>query len=109
METTFKARIISGPSKLMTKSNGGAYVLHTAEVLDGKLKGLKVSATRTLINAQKEEKSAVDMGQEVTLYMTVEQDERGAKPFFEISTGAMADSDESILAAIGYNAATQQV
>lgn len=112
MEQQFKAIVVGEASKLINKNNEsgkGAYVLHNCEVLDGPLQGKVVTGSRTLVNASGADKSGVNVGDEVTLHMTIVSDDRGVKPFFEIQKGAMTSSDEDILAAIGYKAETQTI
>lgn len=99
---SFKAIITSPASKVLDKSNGGQYVLHNAVVQEGKLKGMSVLATRTIKNKDGEEKKGVEVDQEVTLYLTVLENEAGQKkPFFEIQAGMSTTSDADIIAALG--------
>lgn len=100
---TFNAVITRDASKVQTKSNGGQYVLHTALIQDGVLKGQQVTCSRTILNKDGEEKSYVAKGEEVTLHARVVTDGNGnAKPFFEIqSKSGDVASDADILKALG--------
>lgn len=95
----FKAVILTGASKVMSKSNGGQYVLHTAQITEGALKGQKVTATRTILNKDGEEKAGVNQNDEVILYCNIVADAEGKrKPFFEISSKIDVADDATILA-----------
>ena len=98
MENKFKAVVKSAATFTGTKSNGGSYVLHQVEILDGPFKGLSVPGTRTVLNSKGEKKEPVAEGQEVTVYHRVEPkaDGNGNKHFFEISTGEMSASDAEL-------------
>jgi|GEM_PF-5186695 len=100
---TFKATIKGDASPTFSKSNGGSYVLHNAEVTsEGPLKGMIVAGTRTLKNASGDAKKPVSVGDEVTLHLQIVTNAEGSKkPFFEIATGAMSTADADIIAALG--------
>lgn len=102
---TFTGVVSREASKELTKQtkNGPAtYVLHNVEITEeGPLKGKTVTGQRTLLNSEGEEKSSVEVGQEVVLYLRVVEDDKGnKKPFFDIGTDNTA-SDEEILLALG--------
>ena len=98
METIkIKAVVTGKASQEFSKTNGGAYVLQKCEIKEGFLAGLIVSGTRTVKNADGNTKEAIEIGQEVVLYMTQQpslQDPTKMKNFFEISTGTTASDDE---------------
>lgn len=98
METKFKAVVKSDATFTGTKSNGGSYVLHNVEILDGPLKGMSVAGTRTVLNAKGEKKEPLSVGQSVVVYHRAEPkaDGSGNKHFFEIATGEMSASDADI-------------
>lgn len=108
---SFSAVITREASKLMTKSNGGEYVLHNAEITeDGPLKGTIVTCSRTLKNEKGDIKKGVKTDQEVTLWLQVVTDEAGKKkPFFEVQAGDTADTDENILSKLGFEVKAQAI
>lgn len=83
-------------------------VLHLAEITECEdypnLIGKEVTASRTILNSKGEEKSMVEKGDDVVLYMSIINDGRGAKPFFNIGTSGTGASDEEILGALGLSA-----
>lgn len=94
---TFKAIVKSGASAVQSKTNGGQYVLHNCEITEGPLKGLVVTGTRTVKNAQGKAKEPVALNTEVMLHLTrvpSTQDPSKMVNFFEISTGMSASQDE---------------
>jgi hypothetical protein len=94
---TFKAIVKSGASAIQPKNNGGQYVLHNCEITEGPLKGLVVTGTRTVKNAQGKTKEPVALNTEVMLHLTrvpSTQDPSKMVNFFEISTGMSASQDE---------------
>lgn len=95
---SFKARVSGPASEVMNKSNGGAYVLHNCVITEeGPLKGLVVTGTRTIKNAEGVEKEGVNTNDEVQLFLTQvpsTQDPSKMQNFFEISTGLTASQDE---------------
>lgn len=101
---TFAAIISRAASKELTKQteNGESiYVLHNAKITqEGPLFGKEVTCQRTLMNSNGEQKEGVEPGQEVVLYLRIVEDERGKKPFFDISLSAPTASDDEILEAL---------
>lgn len=89
---TFQATVVRAASKVLSKSNGGSYVLHNALVKDGVLAGKTVTAQRTLTNKDGDEKSPVEVGQEVTLHLSIVN----GKHFFEIATMNNTATDEEL-------------
>lgn len=101
---TYKAQIKSNPSKVMTKSNGSEYVLVNAEILEGPAKGKIVASTRTIKNAEGQEKDVPAIGTEVTLYhQALESSNEPGKfvHFFEVSTGTVQASNDELTALLG--------
>ena len=95
---SFKARVSGVASEVMSKSTGATYVLHNCEITEaGPLKGLVVTGTRTLKNAEGKEKEGVNINDEVQLFLTQvpsTQDPSKMQNFFEISTGSTASQDD---------------
>lgn len=102
--TQFSAVVISEPLSYkgkfdIPKSNGALYNLHQVEILEGPFAGKKVLGNRTILNKNKQEKSPVGEGQEITVHLSVVEDESGKrKPFWEIQSGVATASDDDILA-----------
>ncbi|HPC09806.1 MAG TPA: hypothetical protein PLN85_01875 [archaeon] len=97
-KNVFKAIVKSDVIFTGTKGNGSVYTLHQVEILDGILKGIQVSGTRTILNSRGEEKKPVSIGQEVIVYHTVapKTNGEGFKHFFEISESNHTASDDEI-------------
>lgn len=93
----FDAVVTGEPSEVMSKSNGGEYVLQNCKVTKGPLKGKIVAGTRTIKNKDGKAKSAVEVGTEIKLFLTRVQarEGNGMMNFFEISTGT-TESQESL-------------
>lgn len=98
-----KCKVIAKESKVLSRSNGGEYVLHNCEILDGAHKGAVIAVQRTLLNAENAElkankqayetKEPFEVGQEIVAYPSTVQDAEGNfATFFEGSSGAMAAS-----------------
>lgn len=96
-QSEFKGIVVSSPSKVLDKSNGGKYVLHVVEITDGVLKGQRVTAQRTILNKDGEDKEYCIEGEEVTIHATIAENEQGKKPFFEIQKNRDVASDEDLL------------
>jgi hypothetical protein len=89
MELVFKAKVTGNASKVFeveTTSGVSKRVLHDCTFIEGPSKGDIVPGARTLFNSQGETKQPVQKGDEVTLYGTRLEDERGAVYFWSIST-----------------------
>lgn len=106
-------RVVTVGSEIKTKSNGvSKFVKCTVEHTDGPLAGKTFWANRTLVSMNQEtgepiEKSAVEVGQEVTLHNRVEQTAQGTQLFTEIASGARVDSLDTILALVNADANAQ--
>ena len=101
-EMKFDAVITREASQLLSKGNGAKYVLHTALIQSGALKGKTVTCARTLVNKDGKEKSGVTIGEEVTLHARIVTNGAGqSKPFFEIQSGSVVTEDAEILAMLG--------
>lgn len=90
---TFKASILSIADDIRTKSNNKQFLLCTVQFKDGPLTGKSYFAQRTLGGS----KANITVGQDVTCYMTVVDN----NPFFEISTGSQVTDKADIIAALG--------
>ena len=93
----FKAKTQGVSSKEFSKTNGGAYVLQNCVITEGPLKGLVVSGTRTIKNADGKAKELVPTDTEVILHLTrvpSTQDPSKMQNFFDISTGLSASQDD---------------
>ncbi len=104
MNNTFKAKVVGSQSKPMTKANGAIYVLMNCQILEGPAKGLIVAGTRTIVNAEGEDKEIPSMGDEVILYRSVlpsTKEEGKYVNFFEISLGNITASNEMINELLG--------
>lgn len=97
---SFRAEILTPPSKTMVKNNAGKseYVIYNAQILaDGPMKGFTVTGAFTIKNAQGERKTAPNKGDIVTLYADVVN----GKPLFEIGSERVeTTSDADILGAL---------
>ena len=101
MENTFKATIKGNASEqVWTKSNGAEYVLIQCLITDGPLKGQLVSGTRTIKSKDGKTKSIPSIDDNITLYHRALPSTTGSgyKHFFEISTGVMSASDDTLTA-----------
>ncbi len=101
MENTFKATIKGNASEqVWTKSNGAEYVLIQCLITEGPLKGQLVSGTRTIKSKEGKEKSIPSIGDNITLYHRALPSTSGSgyKHFFEISSGVMSASDDTLTA-----------
>lgn len=103
---SYKAVVSGTASKLLTKKTGATYVLHPCTITEaGPLKGFVVTGSRTLLNANQDEKEHVLQEQEVTLHLSMVINPDGTKkPFFEIGTGIATADDAAIIAALGMQA-----
>jgi len=102
---SFKATVTGDASKTFDKANGGEYVLHACLVTEGPLNGKTVTGTRTIANAEGEQKDPVAKGDQVVVYPR--KSERG-KWFFEISTAIPSISDDEINALMGTSVEASQ-
>lgn len=108
---SYKAVVMSKPSKEMDKSNGAKYVLITCEILEGPAKGAKVAATRTILNGAGKDKDIPLEGEEVTLYHTYMEsttNEGEYVHFFEISTGIPQTDNNELSRLFGIGTTTKQ-
>lgn len=99
-----KAVVIGNPSKIMTKSNGSAYVLINCEIIEGRAKGAIVAGTRTIVTRDGEEKEVPVKGQEIVLYRRVlpsTTEEGKFVNFFEIGTSPATTSNDELNALLG--------
>ena len=107
----FKAVIKSAPSKEMSKSNSGAYVLINCEIQEGPAKGHIVAGTRTIVNGKGEKKDIPEIGDEITLYhqyLESSVEEGKYVHFFEISTGLPQTSNEELSMLFGLVPSTEK-
>lgn len=98
MSNTLNAKIVSIISTRkdgtpFTKSNGASYNLVNCVITDGPLKGQRVLAQRTTINADGIVKDEVVIGQEVVLYPS--KSDTGTI-FLEVSTATPTVSNEML-------------
>ncbi len=98
MEFTTTAQVITVSSEIREKSNGNTFQKCVVEHLDGKLKGKRFFANRTL----GEDKPEVSVNDKVTCYNRVED----GQLYSEISLSAPVDNLEDILSSIGSTAST---
>jgi len=106
----FQATVLREASpkfKKNTSTGESIYVLHDCKITtEGPLKDFVIDGQRTLVNSKGQEKADVEIGQKVTLYMRIVENEKGRKPFFDISTAEPKSSDEDILNALAITSAT---
>lgn len=84
-----KAVILTEASKVMRKQNGAEYVLLTAKIESGPLKDMNVTAVRTILNKDGEEKRIPRVNEKVTLHHTElpsATDPTKKVHFFEVQT-----------------------
>jgi hypothetical protein len=96
MEKQFEAQVVTVSDVVKTKKNSiSTFNVCTVKFLEGKLAGKQYFAQRTLTDKNGNKKSPVNVGQKVTVYLSVVEN----LPFFEIGTGGgSVDSAEDIMA-----------
>lgn len=106
MAKTINARVRTIKDEVRTnKVTGKNYSMVTVELLDEDLKGMLVSAKRTLTNAEGVEKEPLQEGQSVILYTSTVKDDTapgGFVAYFEISTGTNQADLNAALAKMGF-------
>lgn len=97
-ELKLAGKVMSNGSDIRTNEvTGGTYQYHNVLIKEGPLKGKTVPGKRTLVNVNGDEKSPVQAGDDVQVYVSVVPDRKNPSKrmyFFEISTNNSISNDE---------------
>ena len=109
MELKFQAIVKTVSNEAKTKSNNGTYAITTVEFIDGPAKGKVAFANRTLTNAEGAVKSAVEVGQEVTVHGTALVNRETGKPMimWEVQAGVSVTDADTLNGLFGLSEAVE--